>query len=46
MVCVETGDIIEFECDEIERLQEKVAKENGYEIVDHSMVIYVKPLKK
>ena len=46
MVCLETGDIIEFECDEIERLQEKVAKENGYEIVDHSMVIYVKPLKK
>jgi len=24
----------------------KVAKEKGYEIVDHSMVLYVKPLKK
>ncbi len=46
MVCVETGDIIEFTCDDIERFQETVAKEKGYEIVDHSMVLYVKPLKK
>ena len=46
MVCVETGDIIEFSCDDIERFQEAVAKEKGYEIVDHSMVLYVKPLKK
>ena len=46
MVCVETGDIIEFNCDDIEDYQIKVAKEKGYEIVDHSMVLYVKPLKK
>ena len=46
MVCVETGDIIEFNCEEIENFQVKVAKEKGYEIVDHSMVLYVKPLKK
>ena len=46
MVCVETGDIIEFNCEEIENFQVKVAKEKGYEIVDHSMVLYVKPIKK
>ena len=46
MVCVETGDIIEFSCDDIERFQVEVAKEKGYEIVDHSMVLYVKPIKK
>ena len=46
MVCVETGDIIEFSCEDIERFQEEVAKEKGYEIVDHSMVLYVKPIKK
>ena len=46
MVCVETGDIIEFSCEEIENFQVKVAKEKGYEIVDHSMVLYVKPIKK
>ena len=46
MVCVETGDIIELNCEEIEDYQIKVAKEKGYEIVDHSMVLYVKPIKK
>ena len=46
MVCGETGDIIEFNCEEIEDYQIKVAKEKGYEIVDHSMVLYVKPIKK
>ena len=46
MVCVETGDIIEFSCEDIERFQVAVAKEKGYEIVDHSMVLYVKPIKK
>ena len=46
MVCVETGDIIEFSCEDIERFQVEVAKEKGYEIVDHSMVLYVKPIKK
>ena len=46
MVCVETGNIIEFSCEEIEDFQIKVAKEKGYEIVDHSMVLYVKPIKK
>ena len=46
MVCVETGYIIEFSCEDIERFQVEVAKEKGYEIVDHSMVLYVKPIKK
>ena len=46
MVCVETGDIIEFNCEDIEEFQIKVAKEKGYDIVDHSMVLYVKPIKK
>ena len=46
MVCLDTGDIIEFTDDIIEELQHKVAKERGYEIIDHSMVLYVKPLKK
>ena len=46
MVCVESGDIIEFQCDDIEDFQIKVAKEHGYEIVDHHMVLYVKPIEK
>ena len=46
MVCLETGDVIEFTDDIIEERQKKVAEIKGYEIVDHSMVLYVKPLKK
>ena len=46
MVCLETGDVIEFTDDIIEEQQKKLVQEKGYEIVDHSMVLYVKPLKK
>ncbi|MGI9262852.1 MAG: ferric iron uptake transcriptional regulator [Woeseiaceae bacterium] len=46
MVCVETGDVIEFVNDEIEQLQHSIAKEHNYEIVDHNLVLYVRPLKK
>ena len=43
MVCMETGKIIEF-CDtDIEALQHKIAEQHGYEILDHSLVLYVKP---
>jgi len=43
MVCVETGDVIEFSNDEIERLQHEMAAEHGYELLDHNLVLYVKP---
>jgi Fur family ferric uptake transcriptional regulator len=45
MVCLDTGDVIEFSDDLIEERQKILAKEKGYEIIDHSMVLYVKPLK-
>ena len=45
MVCVETGKVIEFSNDEIERLQAEIATEHGYDIEDHSLVIYVRPKK-
>jgi len=46
MVCVETGDVVEFINDDIERLQDEIAKKHGYELIDHSLVLYVKPLPK
>ena len=46
MVCIETGQVIEFVSEEIEQLQEKIATEHGFEIEDHSLVIYVSPKKK
>lgn len=45
MVCVETGDVIEFVNEEIERIQHKIAEQHDYEIVDHNLVLYVRPKK-
>ncbi len=45
MVCLETGKVIEFHSEEIERLQEEIANKHGYDISDHSLVLYVTPKK-
>ncbi|RDX36622.1 ferric iron uptake transcriptional regulator [Kangiella sp. HD9-110m-PIT-SAG07] len=45
MVNVDDGTVIEFINDEIERLQHDIAEEHGFEIVDHSLVLYVKKKK-
>ena len=45
MVCVETGKVTEFVSSEIERLQTEIAEKYGYEIEDHSLVLYVRPKK-
>jgi Fur family ferric uptake transcriptional regulator len=42
MVCVETGEVIEFTSQEIERLQHEVAERHGFELLDHSLVLYVR----
>ncbi|GHA71973.1 ferric iron uptake transcriptional regulator [Cognatilysobacter bugurensis] len=42
MVDVDTGKIIEFESGEIEELQRRIAESMGYEIEDHSLVLYVR----
>ena len=42
MVCVDSGDVIEFTSDEIERLQQEIADSHGFELIDHSLVLYVK----
>lgn len=46
MVCLETGKVIEFISDEIEKAQKKIAEAHGYDIESHSLVIYVRPKKK
>ncbi len=43
MVCLKTGKVIEFHNDEIERLQREIANEHGYELEEHSLVLYVRP---
>ena len=44
MVCVESGEVIEFFNEEIERLQRDMAKKHGYELLDHNLVLYVRPI--
>ena len=42
MVDVDTGKIIEFESEEIEALQRQIAEQYGYELEEHSLVLYVR----
>ena len=44
MVCVDTGDVLEFNDEIIENQQKEIARKAGYEIVDHSMILYVKKI--
>lgn len=46
MVCVESGDVIEFTNPEIERIQQEIAREHNFELIDHNLVLYVRPIKK
>jgi Fur family ferric uptake transcriptional regulator len=46
MVDIETGKVIEFSSEEIERLQREIAEKHGYTIEDHSLVLYVRPKRK
>ena len=45
MVCVETGDVVEFFNEDIERLQREMARKHGYELLDHNLVLYVRPVE-
>jgi len=44
MVCAQTGEVVEFVDEVIEERQRKIAQEHGFELVDHSLILYVKPL--
>jgi Fur family ferric uptake transcriptional regulator len=46
MVCLNTGKVIEFENEQIEELQQKIAEQHGYTLEEHSLVLYVRPKKQ
>ncbi|MEL6214866.1 MAG: ferric iron uptake transcriptional regulator [Pseudomonadota bacterium] len=46
MVDIDSGEVIEFVSDEIEKLQHEVAEAHGYDLHDHSLVLYVKKKQK
>ena len=45
MICLDTGDIIEFYNEELEDLQDQIAKKYGYKVVRHVHQLFVKPIK-
>jgi len=40
MVCLKCGKVVEFVDDIIEERQKQIAKDNGFSISDHSMILY------
>tara|TARA_R110002049_G_scaffold114812_12_gene266179 strand:+ start:359 stop:784 length:426 start_codon:yes stop_codon:yes gene_type:complete len=42
MVCVSSGEVVEFTDPVIEQRQREIAKEHGFELMDHSLVLYVR----
>ena len=46
LIDLETGEVIEFQNDEIEKLKEKIANELGFELIDHRLELYGKKIVK
>lgn len=46
LINLETGEVLEFHNEKIEKLQEEIARELGFELIDHRMELYGKPIKK
>lgn len=45
MICQSTGEVMEFTDSVIEQRQKEVAEQHGFELVDHSLVLYVRKKK-
>ncbi len=43
MVRIDTGEVVEFFDAEIERRQREIVEAHGFELEDHSLVLYVRP---
>jgi Fur family ferric uptake transcriptional regulator len=46
LIDLKSGQVIEFHSPEIEALQERIAREHGFKLVDHRLELYGIPLKK
>lgn len=46
LINLRTGEVIEFINHEIEELQERIAREHGFKLVDHRLELYGVPLTK
>lgn len=45
LIDIQSGDVYEFRSEDIEEIQKRVAKELGFELVDHRMELYGVPIK-
>jgi Fur family transcriptional regulator, ferric uptake regulator len=45
LINVKTGEVIEFRNEQIERLQERVARELGFRLIGHRLELFGSPLK-
>ena len=45
LINVRTGEVVEFHSEEIEELQELIAKKLGFRLIDHRLELYGVPLK-
>ena len=45
MVDVDTGKVMEFHDEDLEKLQHEIVKKKGYELVDHSMILHVRKIE-
>ena len=46
LVCLDCGHVEEFHDPEIEKRQHEIAARHGYELEEHSLVLYVRPKRK
>lgn len=46
LIDVETGDVVEFQNDEIEKMKKEIARKLGYELVECRLELYGRKLKK
>ncbi len=44
LIDIRSGKVVEFQNEEIERLQEEIARKLGYKLVDHRLELYAVPL--
>ena len=45
MVVMNSGEVVEFVSEEIEKIQHEIAEKHGFELLDHSLVLYVRSKK-
>jgi Fur family ferric uptake transcriptional regulator len=46
LIDLRSGSVVEFRNEEIEAIQERIARELGYRLVDHRLELYAVPLDK